>query len=77
MCGDVHESFGACPGGKDFGFVMMRMFGRWLETGSLTGHPFEVRPGGLGAVEGILKDLKARKQSAVKWVFRVPETEGL
>jgi NADPH2:quinone reductase len=41
------------------------------------GHPFKVVPGVLGGVETGLKDLKAGKASAIKYVFRIEETEGL
>jgi hypothetical protein len=42
-----------------------------LADGWFKGHPFEIRKGGLGGVEGALADLKAGKASAVKYVFRV------
>ena len=55
----------------------MQAFARGLATGEFKGHPYKVVPGGLGAVPGILEDLKAGKASAVKYVFRIGETEGL
>ena len=64
-------------GNEDFGFVMFRLFGRGLQEGWLKGHPYEVVPGGLAGVERALKNLKEGKASAVKYVFRVGETEGL
>ena len=61
-------------GGKDFGFVYYRFFGRGLQEGFFSGHPFEVVPGGLSGVEGALKNLKAGKASAIKYVFRIADT---
>ena len=61
-------------GGKDFGFVYYRFFGRGLQEGFFSGHPYEVVPGGLNGVEGALKNLKAGKASAVKYVFRIADT---
>jgi len=48
-----------------------------LQEGWFKGHPYEVVPGGLGGVEGALKNLKEGKASAVKYVFRIMETEGV
>lgn len=67
--GDVHGN------AKDFGFLYFRLMGRALAEGWFRAHPYEVR-GGLEGVEGALKDLKAGKASAVKYVFRVGETQG-
>jgi len=57
--------------------VMFRFFGRGLQEGWFKGHPYEVVPGGLGGVEGALKNLKEGRASAVKYVFRIGETEGV
>jgi NADPH2:quinone reductase len=65
------------PFGHELGLVWSRLFTKGLQEGWFSGHPFEVRPGGLGGVEGALKDLKAGKASAVKYVFRIAETEEL
>lgn len=62
---------------EDFGVVMYKFFERGLAKGWFKGHPFEVVPGGLGGIESALKSLKAGKASAVKYVFRIAETEGL
>ena len=62
---------------KDFGFVMYQLFGRGLHDGWLHPRPYEVVPGGLGGVEQALADLKAGKASAIKYVFRIADTEGV
>ncbi|MCJ1467845.1 hypothetical protein MMC07_006470 [Pseudocyphellaria aurata] len=77
MSGDVHGGHGEKPGGRDFGYVMMNAFTRGLETGWFRGHPYEVVSGGLRAVPTILDNLKSGKASAVKYIFRVADTEGL
>lgn len=64
-------------GDEDFGAVMYRFFERGLREGWFKGHPFEVVPGGLGGVETGLKNLKAGKASAFKYVFRIDDTEGI
>lgn len=61
---------------KDFGFVWFRYFSRLLETGRLKGHPYEAQHGGLAGLSGALGKLKDGKASAVKYVFRIGETEG-
>lgn len=61
---------------KDFAFVSFRLFGRGLAEGWFKPHRHEVVPGGLGGVQTALENLKAGKASAVKYVFRIAETEG-
>ncbi|KAF5139358.1 Trans-enoyl reductase fsr4 [Metarhizium anisopliae] len=61
----------------EFGAAFFALFGRGLAGGWFTGHPHEVRPGGLAGLEGALKDLQAGKASAVKYVVRIAETPGL
>lgn len=68
---------GSKTGNTDFGFVMLRFFGRGLQQGWFSGHPQEVVPGGLGGISSALKNLKDGKASAVKYVFRLEETEGV
>ncbi|KAJ3005632.1 hypothetical protein HKX48_000569 [Thoreauomyces humboldtii] len=63
--------------GKDFGSAYFRHFARGLSTGDFTGHPYEVRPGGLGGVQAALKDLKEGKASAVKYIFCIADTDGV
>jgi NADPH2:quinone reductase len=79
MVGSVHAppAEGQAIGDKEFGAAFFQFIGRGLAQGWFSGHPYEVRKGGLGAVEGALKDLEAGKASAVKYVFRIAETEGL
>ncbi|GAB1317695.1 hypothetical protein MFIFM68171_07905 [Madurella fahalii] len=71
MVGDVHKA------AKDFGYVYFRYFARGLQEGWFRPHRTEVVPGGLGGVQTALANLKAGKASAVKYVFRIDETEGV
>ena len=68
---------GLGPNGREFGLVMTKIIGRWLNEGKLEPHPHEVVPGGLLGVEAALKKLKEGKASAVKYVVRIAETPGL
>ncbi|KAL8701638.1 MAG: hypothetical protein Q9201_004795 [Fulgogasparrea decipioides] len=86
MVGQVHADMdqnqsqkeaGNKTGDQDFGYVMFRFFGRGLQEGWFRGHPQEVVPGGLAGISGALKNLKDGKASAVKYVFRLDETEGV
>ena len=62
---------------REFAAAWFRLMAMGLKEGWFKGHPFEVVPGGLGAVQRALQDLKDGKASAVKYVFRIGETEGL
>jgi len=62
---------------RDLCFLFCRWIGRGLQQGTFSGHPFEVRSGGLEGVQDALKDLKENKASAVKYVFRIADTPGL
>ncbi|GKZ51237.1 hypothetical protein AbraIFM66951_005284 [Aspergillus brasiliensis] len=62
---------------EELGYIISRYFTRALQDGSFSGHPFEIRPGGLEGVEDALKDLKAGKASATKYVFRIADTPGV
>ncbi|KAK3902635.1 chaperonin 10-like protein [Staphylotrichum tortipilum] len=62
---------------KDFGYVYFRYFARGLAEGWFRGQKTEVVPGGLAGVEGALKKLMSGEASAVKYVFRIGETEGV
>ncbi|KAI1324778.1 GroES-like protein [Xylariaceae sp. FL0255] len=62
---------------KDFGYVYFRYFARGLAEGWFKPQPQEVVPGGLGGVEKALANLKEGKANAIKYVFRIAETEGL
>ncbi|KAL4953779.1 chaperonin 10-like protein [Aspergillus filifer] len=77
--GSVHmpPRDGAVTGDQEFGTAIFRFIEKGLEKGWFSGHPFGVRPGGLAGLEGALKDLKEGKASAVKYVVRIGETEGV
>ncbi|KAL9043287.1 MAG: hypothetical protein Q9214_003522 [Letrouitia sp. 1 TL-2023] len=84
--GSVHETFdknefqkatGSKTGNLEFGHIMYRFFGRGLQEGWFKGHPYEVVPGGLNGVSQALKNLKDGKASAVKYIFKIDETESL
>ena len=62
---------GITTGHKDFGFIFFRLFGRGLQDGWFTPHPYEIIPGGLNGVEEGLTRLKAGKASAVKYVYKL------
>ncbi|PWY96178.1 GroES-like protein, partial [Aspergillus sclerotioniger CBS 115572] len=80
----AHEVVGAVDC-RDLCFVFCRWFTRALALDAqaqgrkkmFSGHPFQVREGGLGGVEGAMRDLQAGKASAVKFVFRVGDTPGI
>ncbi|KAI9932415.1 hypothetical protein ASPWEDRAFT_144336 [Aspergillus wentii DTO 134E9] len=74
--GSVHRQPGF-GNDEELGFVFSRYLTRALQNGSFSGHPFEVRPRGLEGVERALKDLKAGKASAIKYVFRIADTPGI
>ncbi|KAI1078958.1 hypothetical protein F5B20DRAFT_545673 [Whalleya microplaca] len=69
--GSVHSD------AKDFGYVYFRYFTRGLQEGWFKPQPQEVVPGGLGGIQKALENLKAGKANAVKYVFRIVETEGV
>lgn len=79
MVGSVHmpPPEGQALGDKEFGAAMYQFIGRGLAQGWFSGHPYEVRKGGLNGLESALKDLEAGKTSAVKYVLRIAETEGV
>ncbi|GAP84551.1 putative alcohol dehydrogenase-like protein [Rosellinia necatrix] len=60
---------------KDFGYLWSRYLGRLLEDGRLKAHPFEVVPGGLNGVLTGLQKLRDGKASAVKYVYRIEDTD--
>jgi NADPH:quinone reductase len=59
---------------KDWVYIWSRYLGRLMEAGRLSGHPYEVIPGGLEGVLVSLQNLRSSKASAVKYVCRVEET---
>lgn len=71
MVGDVHND------AKDFGYVYFRYFARGLQEGWFKPQRPEVVPGGLGGIQTGLQNLKDGKASAVKYVFRIADTEGV
>ncbi|OBT69108.1 hypothetical protein VE03_01375 [Pseudogymnoascus sp. 23342-1-I1] len=71
MVGDVHAEW------KDFGFVHFQNIARGLAEGWFKAHPYQVVGGGLDGVEEGLTNLKNGKASALKYVFRIGETEGV
>ncbi|KAJ5701109.1 hypothetical protein N7488_008657 [Penicillium malachiteum] len=76
--GCVHSATeGKQVGDIEFGAAFFRFIGRGLAQGWFSGHPYEVRSGGLAGLEGGLQDLAAGKASAVKYVVRIGETEGV
>lgn len=74
--GSVHRQ-AEFENNEDLGYVISRYFTRALQNGSLSGHPFEIRPGGLEGVEQALKDLKAGRASAIKYIFNIADTPGV
>jgi NADPH:quinone reductase len=64
-------------GDVEFAYVMLRYVARMLASGTFSGHPVEVIPGGLGGVGKGLQRLKAGDARGVKFVYRISETEGL
>lgn len=74
--GSVHKQRGH-ENNEDLGFMFSRYFTRALQNKTFSGHPFEIRSGGLEGIEEALKDLKAGKASATKYIFRIADTPGL
>jgi hypothetical protein len=78
MVGCVHNwDKGADGDFRDLGLVTCRWIAKAWQEGNFSGHPYEVRPGGLQGVEKALKDLKDGKNSASKYVFRIADTPGI
>lgn len=79
MAGTVHmpPAAGKTIEDNEFGAAFFQFIGRGLAQGWFSGHPYEVRPGGLAGLEEALRDLRAGKASAVKYVVRIGETEGV
>lgn len=73
IVGSVHHMENTCDS-RDLGMVFSRFFTHALQAGTLQGHPYVVRPNGLAGLEEALKDLKANKASAEKYVFRIGDT---
>ncbi len=73
--GEEAKTAGIKTGAKDFGFVFFRLFSRGLQEGWFSGHPYEVVPGGLNAVEKALSNLKAGVNSGTKYIFKIEDTQ--
>jgi hypothetical protein len=71
--GSVHRA----PEARDLGYVYLRYIARGLREGWFRGQRTEVVPGGLGGVQTGLEKLKNGEASAVKYVYRIAETEGV
>ena len=71
--GEVHGA----PQDQDFGYVFFRLIAKGLRDGWFKPHPHVVVLGGLGGLQRALTDLKEGKASAVKYVVRIAETEGV
>ncbi|KAI1371885.1 GroES-like protein [Hypoxylon crocopeplum] len=69
--GSVHSD------AKDFGFVYFRFITRGLQEGWFKPQPQEVVHGGLRGIQEALENLKAGKANAIKYVFRIADTEGV
>lgn len=61
----------------EFAAALYQLMGRGLAQGWFSGHPYELRPGGLAGLQQAMLDLQAGKASAVKYVVRIGETEGV
>jgi len=74
MVGSVH---GKNEADRDLGYVYFRYFTKGLEAGWFRGQPQEIVPGGLSGVQSALERLKDGTVSAVKYVFKISDTEGV
>lgn len=74
MVGEVH---GNPTDLKEFGFVYCRYMAKGLAEGWFRAQPQEVVKGGLGGVQEGLERLRDGKASAVKYIFRIADTEGV
>lgn len=79
IAGSVHmpPAAGKVVEDSEFGAALFQLISRGLAQGWFSGHPYEVRPGGLAGLEEALQDLKAGKASAIKYVVRIGETKGV
>lgn len=79
IAGSIHfpPTDGKTISETEFGAAFLQLMGRGLSQGWFSGHPFEVRPGGLAGIQDAMLDLKGGKASALKYVFRIGETEGV
>ncbi len=68
---------GTQTGNEEFALTFFRYFSRGLQKGYFKGHPYQVVPGGLAGVQEALQNLKDGKASALKYVLRIVDTEGV
>ena len=68
---------GMQTGNEEFALAFFRYVSRGLQKGYFKGYPYEVVPGGLAGLQGALQNLKDGKASALKYVLRLEETEGV
>ena len=54
-----------------FGKRVVTLFAKAIQDGRLTGHPYEIIPGGLEGIETGLKNLQSGKNSAKKYVYEI------
>lgn len=59
---------------RDFGHVYARLISLGLKQGWFQGHPYEVLPGGLHAVQKGLEQLRDGKNGGKKYLYQVEET---
>lgn len=78
IAGSIHfpPTEGKTISEMEFGAAFLQLMGRGLSQGWFSGHPFEVRPGGLAGIQDAMSDLRDGKVSALKYVFRIGETVG-
>lgn len=62
---------------RSFGFVYFRYLAHGLKIGWFRAQPQVVVAGGLGGVQGALERLRDGGANAVKFVFRIEDTEGV
>ncbi|KAK4244343.1 chaperonin 10-like protein [Corynascus novoguineensis] len=65
------------PESKDLAYVYSRYIARGLREGWFRAQRTEVVPGGLRGIQTGLENLKSGKASAVKYVYRIADTEGV
>lgn len=60
----------------DFAYIYFRYIALGLQAGWFRGQPQEIVPGGLAGVQGALEKLRDGKANAIKYIFRIADTEG-
>jgi NADPH2:quinone reductase len=62
---------------KTFSYIWNQLFSRGLREGWMTGHPYNIAPGGLYGLEKALRSMRAGEVRGKKMVIRIAETKGL